>query len=224
MLLVPGLAADDVGQRRDGPDWIPVGSVSPIVERRALETRARLESRSPRLQQEALGMIRSDIETYGRASMRIAATPLVVDLLGLEYRILETPRGHSVDVPTRLLALRVLADLGGDPARRQLRESVRIDSDETIRASAAQLLASIPGSEPDADYHTVGDALLRAVRRRDSEQEIARLLTAAERLSGRVWNREYPPLLESLIEISGGSYSSSIRRRAMSFLEDLSER
>jgi hypothetical protein len=169
-------------------------------------------------------MIRADIRTYGRASMRIAATPLVVDLLGIEYRILETPQGFTVDAPTRLLALQVLADLGGEPARQQLRESVRIDSDETVRASAAHLLAHVPGSEPDADYRTVGDALFRAVSRRDSQEEISRLLLAAEQLSERVWNPEYPPLLQALVEIAGGGYSSSIRRRAMSFLEDLSER
>ncbi|HKK49551.1 MAG TPA: hypothetical protein VJ932_10670, partial [Alkalispirochaeta sp.] len=80
-------------ERIHGPDWIPVGTVSPAVERRAVETRARLESRSPTMQRQALGMIRTDIETYGRTSMRLAATPLVVDLLGLEYRILETPAG-----------------------------------------------------------------------------------------------------------------------------------
>lgn len=189
-----------------------------------MEARARLESRAPRLQQQALGMIRSDIETYGRTSMRIAATPIVVDLLGQEYRILETPHGYGVDAPTRLLALQVLADLGGEPAREQLRESVRVDSDETVRASAALLLAHAAGSEPDIDYHVVGDALLRAVRRRDSDQEVARLLSAAEHLSHRAWDPEYLPLLEALVHISGDGYSSSIRRRAMSFLEDLSAR
>ncbi|MFO8043980.1 MAG: hypothetical protein R6U25_12315 [Alkalispirochaeta sp.] len=223
-LLGAGLSADDQPDPRDGPDWIPVGSVSPEVERRALETRARLESRSPGLQRQALRMIRSDIETYGRASMRLAATPLVVDLLGMEYRILETPQGYTVDAPTRLLALQVLADLGGEPARGQLRESVRIDADGTVRASAAQLLARIPGSDPDSDYRTVGETLLRAVKRNDSPEEIARLLSATQQLSGRVWNAEHPAVLEALVALSGGTYSSSIRRRAMSFLEDLSAR
>jgi len=176
------------------------------------------------MQRQALGMIRTDIETYGRTSMRLAATPLVVDLLGLEYRILETPAGYGVDTPTRLLALQVLADLGGEPARQQIRESVLIDSDETVRASAAELLAHAPGSDPHADFHTVSDALFQAVRRREGEQEVLRLMNSAERLSHRVWNPEYAPLLEALVQISAGGYSSSIRRRAMSFLEDLSER
>ncbi len=223
-LLAVAVVADDEADRRDGPDWIPAGTVSPAVERRALETRARLESRSPQLQRQALGMIQTDIETYGRGSMRIAATPLVVDLLGLEYRILETPRGYGVDTPTRLLALQVLADLGGEPARRQIRESLLIDADETIRASAAELLAYEPGSEPQTDYQTVSEALIQAIRRGEGEQEVLRLLVSAERLSHRVWNPEHPPLLEALVQISTGGYSSSIRRRAMSFLEDLSDR
>lgn len=223
-LLAVTVVADDTEDRRDGPDWIPAGTVSPLVERRALETRARLESRSPDLQRQALGMIRTDIDTHGRGPMRIAATPLVVDLLGLEYRILETPRGYGVDAPTRLLALRVLADLGGEPARRQIRESILVDADETVRASAAELLAYAPGSEPQTDYHTVSEALIRAIRRGKGEQEVLRLLASAERLSHRAWNPEHPPLLEALVQISAGGYSSSIRRRAMSFLEDLSDR
>ncbi len=223
--LLPGtVVADDTEIRRDGPDWIPADTVSPEVERRAMEARARLESRSPELQREALGMIQADMETYGRGPMRIAATPLVVDLLGLEYRILETPRDYGVDTPTRLLALQVLADLGGETAREQIRESVFADADETIRSSAAELLARAPGSEPETDYQAVNDALARAVRRGSGDQEVLRLLASAERLSHRVWNPEYPPLLEALVQISSGSYSSSIRRRAMSFLEALSER
>ena len=206
------------------PEWIPVGSVPPEVERRALQTQTWLQSRSPVFQRQALGMIQEDIARYGRATMRIAAVPLVVDLLGEEYRILQTPTDYSVDPIIRLQALGLLATLGGDVARKQLRDSLSSDDDASVRAGAAHFLAAVPGSTPDEDFQAVGDALQRAVRRGAPEEEIVRLLIAARELSTRTWNAEYAPLLDALVGIASSGYSSSTRNRAMSFLDALSER
>ena len=186
--------------------------------------RARFESRVPEFQRAALRTIQDDIPRYGRAAMRIAAAPLVIDLLSMEYRILETPRDFRIDAQTRLQALITLADLGGAPARKQLRSTLRDDSDGTIRSSAAALLAQVPGGDPELDYRAVGDAVARAVRAGAEDSELQRLIAAAQALSLRVWNPEYPPLLQALVQVAGGSYSSSTRNVAMSFLEDLVDR
>jgi hypothetical protein len=209
---------------QENPDWIPVGSVPPEVVRRAVEMRARFESQVPEFQRAALRTIRDDIPRYGRATMRLAAAPLVIDLLSMEYRILETPRDYRIDAQTRLQALITLADLGGAPARDQLRSTLRDDSDGAIRSSAAALLADVPGGDPDLDYRAVGDAVARAVRAGSDDGELQRLIAAAQILSYRVWNPEYPPLLQALVQVAGGSYSSSTRNAAMSFLEDLVDR
>jgi hypothetical protein len=205
-------------------DWIPVGAVSPEAEYRAVQARSLLQSRSTPMQREALRSIEADIDRFGRAEMRLAAAPLIIDLLGREYRILETPPGFTVEASTRESALRLLAHLGGEAARGQLRESLSEERDPAIRAYAASLLAATPGDDPDLDYRTIGDALLRAHQRGGEETEVRRLMESVERLSGDVWNAEYPPLLQALVGIAGGSYSSSTRKWAMSFLEELSER
>lgn len=221
LVAVPAQEADG---RRDGPDWIPVGAVPPEVERRAMETRARLESRSPPLQRAALTAIRSDIDDWGRGAMRTAAVPLVVDLLSQEYRILETPRDYRVDADTRLQALGVLAELGGETARRQLRATIATDDDPAVRAAAGQYLASVPGGSPQEDFRAIARGIAASHRRGGPEGELYRLLRAAERMAEIVWDPEDPVLLEALVGIAGGSYSSSVRTRAMSFLESLSER
>jgi hypothetical protein len=205
-------------------DWIPVGAVSPEAEHRAVQARALLQSRSTPMQREALRSIEADIDRFGRAEMRLAAAPLIIDLLGQDYRILETPPGFAVEASTRESALRLLAHLGGEAARGQLRSSLVEERDPAIRAYAARLLATTPGDDREADYRTIADALLRAHNRSGEETEVRRLLGSAELLSREVWNAEYPPLLQALVGIAGGAYSSSTRKWAMSFLEDLSER
>ena len=214
--------ADERGD--EVPDWIPLGSVSPQVVRRAVEAHVRLSTRSPYVQRNALRSIRRDIETHGRSAMRIAATPLVVDLLGLEYHVLETPTDYRVDSVTRVEALELLTALGGTPARRQLRASVLRDEDPSVRSAAAELMASTVGDDPDADYRAVGDALARAVALVGSDDEVYRLIGAAAQLSHDVWRTDYPPLLQALVDIADGGYSSSTRRRAMSLLEELADR
>ncbi|MCG8477581.1 MAG: hypothetical protein MI724_00665 [Spirochaetales bacterium] len=217
-------ATENEASVSERPDWIPVGSVSPEVERRAVETRVRLQSRLPEIQRDALRSIGRDVERYGRAQMRIAAVPLVIELLGMEYRILETPVDYRVDSATRIDALILLADIGGNAARGQLRATLRNDIDSTVRVSAAQLLAAVPSDDPDGDLQAVAEALGSAARRRQDDGEIRRMLAAARVISRKAWNPEYPPLLDTLIMIASGPYSSSSRSEAMSLLEELADR
>ncbi len=217
-------ASDDRIPSADRPDWIPVGSVSSEVERRAVETRVRLQSRFPEIQRDALRSIRGDIERYGRAQMRIATVPLVIELLDMEYRILETPVDYRVDSATRIDALILLADIGGNEARGQLRATLRTDIDSAVRVSAAQLLAAVPGEDPDGDLQAVAEALGSAARRGQNDGEIRRLVAAARVISRNAWSPEYPPLLDALITIASGPYSSSSRSEAMSLLEELADR
>jgi hypothetical protein len=217
-------AMAETANSAETPDWIPAGSVSPPVARRAVEMRARLQSTSPELQRSALTQISADINEYGRGEMRTAVVPLVVELLSQEYRILQFPRNFRVEYGTRLSALEVLARLGGEEAREQLRYSVTGDSDDSVRTRAAQLLANTTGTDPDEDLHVVSVALLAAVRSRRDEAEMYRLLHAAATLSRRVWNPEHPDLLRALIAIHDGSYSRGLRNSAISLLEELANR
>lgn len=205
-------------------DWIPVGAVSPGVERRAIETRARIETRVPMMQREALRGIKEELRQGNHVELRIATVPLVIELLDLEYTILEFPRDYRIDGQTRMLALEVLAELGGSEARRQLRKSVLSDDDETIRAGAAQLLASHSGSDPETDLRVVSQALSSAVQKGAPASEVTRLLRATRVLAPRVWDPEVPILLETLVAIHQGGYSGSLRREAFAFLEWLADR
>jgi len=207
-----------------GPDWLPPGSVSPSVERHALEVQARLQTRIPEFQRGALVSIRGRMGIDDRNELRVAAVPLVVDLLDAEYRILEFPRDYRIDETTRLLALEVLAELGGPAARSQIRLSVLEDDDEAIRAGAAQLLVTHTGDTPEEDLVAVSRALLKSIRRGGSEGEARRLLGAARQLSVRVWDPVNPELLDALVLIAGGGYSASLRSAAISFLEELADR
>jgi hypothetical protein len=224
--VLTSLAAeeDSVDDARRGPDWLPPGSVSPSVERYSFEVQARLQTRIPAFQRGALASIRERLSTEDRNELRIATVPLVVDLLDAEYRILEFPRDYRIDETTRLLALEVLAELGGTTARSRIQLSVVEDDDETIRAGAAQLLVKHSGDTPEEDLSVVSRALLRSVRRGGSEGEVRRLLGAARQLSIRVWDPVSPELLDALVLVAGGSYSASLRSAAISFLEELADR
>lgn len=206
------------------PDWIPVGSVRPEVARRAVTARAQFESGDAGMQRSALQAIARDVERYGRAELQTAAVPLIVDLLGTEYRILETPRPLSLEPRVRIEAMELLGRIGGSEAREQLRHSLEAERDPTLRVAAASYLASMAGPVQDSDYQAIADAFARAVRRGGSETEITRLLPILQDMSVQVWSPEYRPLLEALVVVAGGPYSSSARSRAMSFLEALSER
>lgn len=204
-------------------DWIPVGSVPDPVVRTALEAQVRFQSGSLTIQRVAIDLIREDIDQYGIAALRIAAVPVLVDLLGLEYRILEVPTDYHVDPRLRSDALELLSELGGDEAIDQLRESVLTDVDESVRVRAALLLAIDPSDDPDLDLETISQALYRAARG-GRQSEVDRLLTAADRAWRRAWSPENPMLIASCIEIAQGPYSASLRRRAIELLEELSER
>lgn len=204
-------------------DWIPVGSVPEPVVRSALEAKARFQSGSLPLQRGAIDLIRGDIERYGTGALRIAAVPVLVDLLGIEYRILEVPTDYHVDPRLRVDALQLLSTLGGEEAITQLRESVLTDDDAAVRTSAAILLASGPSDDPDRDLDTISRALSSAVRR-GAESEVSRLLAAADAARRRAWSPEHPLLIESCIGIVQGPYSASLRRRATDLLEELAER
>ncbi len=206
------------------PDWIPAGTVSPAVARRAIEMRARLQSTSPEFQRGALSQISSDIDRFGHSEIRAAAVPLIIDLLSQEYRILQFPHNYRVEHDVRVFALEVLAELGGQESREQIRYSVTGDIDDTVRIRAAQLLAHTTSPDPDGDLHVLSTALLSAVRAHRSEAEIVRLLYAATELTQRVWNPEHPDLLRALIVIHDGAYSRGLRNFAISFLEELANR
>ena len=206
------------------PDWIPSGSVSPAVERAAVQHRAYLQSRIADTQLAGLRTIRDDVDRYGRTEMRIATVPLITDLVRMEYRILNVSAGYIVDSAIRSEALLLLAHIGGAEARNQLRESLLVDSDGTVRATAALLLAENPGGDPDGDLAAVSRALYNAVRRRNSDGELHRLLGAARAISRRAWEPEHRELIESLGAIVSGSYPSSLRRTALVMLEELAGR
>lgn len=201
-----------------------MGSVSPELERHALLHREFLQSRSVEIQRAGLRAVRSDLERFSRSDLRIALVPVVADMLGMEYTILSVSADYLVDSPTRTEALFLLAEIGGTEARQQLRRSLSVDTDSSVRATAASLLARDPATDPDDDLLAVSRALNRATRRGGPEGEISRLLDAAAVLSAEAWNREVPELLLALSEIAGGSYSSSLRRRAFSMLEELARR
>lgn len=224
LMALSSASAQQANGPQPGADWIPVGSVRPELARRAMTARARFETGDAGMQRQALAEIEADIARYGRAALQTAAVPLIVDLLGTEYRILETPRPLTLEPGVRLQALRLLSVIGGPVAREQLRAALREERDPSLRAAAAAYLNEMPGAAEDADYRAVADALASAVRRGDGETEIMRLLPMLESMSREVWSPEYRPLLEALVSIAGGRYSSSARSRAMSFLEDLSER
>ncbi|MFP4211632.1 MAG: hypothetical protein ACLFR8_10345 [Alkalispirochaeta sp.] len=219
-----GPREEDAVENTTGADWLPPGSVSPAVERHALEIQARLQTGIPSFQREALFSIRSGLANGDRNEMRIATVPLVIDLLDEEYRILEFPRDYRVDETTRLVALEVLAEVGGAAARSQIRISVTDDDDATIRAEAARLLATYPGDTPEEDLSAVSRALLRSVHRGGSTAEVYRLVGAARELSVRVWDPSNPELLDALVLIAGGGYSASLRSAAISLLEELADR
>lgn len=216
--------AATVASGEDRPDWIPVGAVSEELERQALTHRAFLQNRSREVQQAGLQAIRADLDRYDAADLRLAVVPLVRDMLGLEYRILDVSSRYRVDTPTRVDALQLLWDIGGSEAREQLRESISVDTDATVRGVAATLLAQRPSPEPDRDLQSVADALYRATRRSSSEAELHRLLRATERISQDVWDPQSPELLQALTAIVTGPYPSSLRRTAFAMLEDLSRR
>ncbi|MDA3951117.1 MAG: hypothetical protein PF508_18060 [Spirochaeta sp.] len=209
---------------RPDVDWVPVDSIPPEIVRRGVETKARLQTRIPEMQREALRTIRHETDPAYHQEVRTVTVPLIIDLLDENYRILEFPRDYRVDVTTRLAALETLAFLGGATARGQLRETLSQDGDGAIRAGAAQLMASRPGMTPEEDYAAVSEALYRAVRRSSPESEVIRLLTAAQTLSERVWDPENPQLIQALVLIHEGRYSRSVRSTAMSFLEVLANR
>lgn len=205
-------------------DWIPVGAVAPEVERRAIESRARLASPDPFAQRAALAMIRRDAERFDVREMRIAAVPLVIDLLGNEYTILEFPVDVRIDVSTRVEALELLGVLGGERARSQIRDSVLVDRDPVVRVQAAQILARRLGDDPDSDLAVVARSLRESVDGRGDEAEIARMLGVVTTLVERAWEPATRDLLEALVAIVGGPYSSSSRREALDLLESLAER
>lgn len=204
-------------------DWIPVGSVPDEVVRTALEARARFETGSIDLQNGAFRIIRNDMDEHGMTALRIAAVPVLLDLLGLEYRILEVPTDFHVDPRVRVGALELLADLGGDSAVVQLRQSILDDEDEAVRVTAAMLLASEPSDDPDTDFATISRAFYVAVRR-GAESEVSRLLDAANTARLRAWSQDNPYFLSGLVDIVQGPYSGSLRKRAMDLLEELAER
>ncbi len=212
------------GETETRPDWIPVGAVTPQLERHALSHREFLQNRSGEVQRQGLRAIRSDLDRFDLEDLRIAVVPLVVDMLGMEYRILSVSSSYLVDSPTRVEALTLLADIGGEQARRQLRETIDLDRDSSVRATAAALLSRNPGEYPDEDLLAIARALQRATRLRESEEELRRLLVAVERIIPLAWNREPPELLQALQAIVTGPYSSSLRRFALSMLEDLARR
>jgi len=217
-------SSDPPSPAKEFPDWIPAGTVSPAVARRAVEMQARFQSRNSQMQQSALTQISQDIDRYGRTEMRIAAVPLVIELLNQDYRILQFPRDYRIDTTIRLSALELLGRLGGTDARSQLRYSLRNDTDGVLRARAAQLLADTTGDDPDGDLQAVSTALLATVGARRDEAEVMRLLNAAQTLTYRTWNPENPDLLRALILIYDGPYSRRLRNSAMVLLEELSER
>jgi hypothetical protein len=194
------------------------------VERAAVQHRAYLQSRVTDTQLAGLRIIREDVERYGRTEMRIAAVPLIVDLVRMEYRILNVSAGYMVDPVIRTEALAVLAHIGGTNAREQLRESLRVDADGTVRATAALLLAENPGGDPDGDLAAVSHALYSAVRRGGPDSEVHRLLAAARVISRRAWEPEHRELIASLGVIISGPYSSLLRRTAFAMLEELAGR
>ena len=159
-------------------DWVSADSIPPAIVRHGVEMKARLQTRIPEFQRQALRTIRYETDPKFHLEVRAVHVPLIIDLLDENYRILEFPRDYRVDVTTRLIALETLAFLGGEEARGQLRETLSRDDDAAIRAGAAQLMASRPDMTPEEDYGAVSSALLRAVRQSVSESEIVRLLTA----------------------------------------------
>ncbi len=221
--LVVVLAAADAPSQ-ELPDWIPVGTVSPPLVRHSLEAMARLQSRNPGQQRAALQLLQSDIREFGKAEMRIAAVPLVAELLSQEYRILGFPDDYRVDTTIRLSALDVLAEVGGESAREHIRYSLLHDNDGAIRSHAARLLATVPGTDPDGDLAAVSQSLLRAVRGGADEAEVSRTLDAAAQLSREAWSPDVPDLVRSLVLIHEGNFSRRIRRSAMALLEELANR
>ncbi|WP_018527443.1 hypothetical protein [Alkalispirochaeta alkalica] len=230
--LVPAplhrLAADGEGLTTpagaDRPHWIPAGTVSPELEQRALQQQVFLQHHSRGVQRQGLAMIRSSLDRFDRADLRVSAVPLVVDMLNRDYHILRVSARYQVDSPTRAEALQLLDALGGDAARAQVRRSLEADPDGTVRATAALLLARSPRTSPDEDLAAIAVSLRRATRRGGPEEELHRLLQAARAMIPHAWDPEVPDLVHALGEIARGAYSSGLRRSSLSMLEELVRR
>lgn len=198
-----------------------MGSVPPELERRALVARAMFETLNPDQQAAALGDLERDLERYGSATMRIAAVPIVVDLLGQDYRIVEAPLDYRIEPTLRVRALQFLADVGGPEARDQLRWTLHSDRDSAVRRAATRFLQATPTDDPDGDLAAVADALAAAVRRGSDDREVATLIAAAAHLSQFTWQRDNPILLRGLVDVASGPYSSTTRSAAIDLLEGL---
>lgn len=166
-----------------------------------------------------LQWIEEDMNRFALAEMRIAAAPLLIDMLEREFRILTVSPQYSVDQATRIRVLSMLARMGGDASRERLRESTLNDRDNAVRAAAAHLLAEVPGSDPEGDLHAISRALHAAVRAGGREDDVRRLVGAAWQASSRVWSIDDPVLLDALVRIHSGPYSRSLRDAVFFMLE-----
>ncbi len=206
------------------PHWVPAGSVPEALERNVLQQRTYLQNRSREAQIMGLDWIEEDIRRFPAGEMRIAAVPLVVDMLDRDFRILTVTPGYRVDPGTRIRALSLLARIGGEEARSQLRHSTVQDSDSAVRVTAAGLLAGIPGQNPEADLLAISRALRAGIERGLPEAEVIRLLAAVWEVSRHVWSVNDRDLFDTLIRIHSGPYSRSTRETAFSMLEEFARR
>ena len=223
-LLIFGLCTLAVIPAQQRADWIPVGSVPMELERRALVARAMFETLNPEQQAIALGDLERDLKRYGSAPMRIAAVPIVVDLLGQDYLIVEAPLDYRIEPTLRVRALRFLATVGGPTARDQLRWTLHRDRDSAVRRAATRFLQTTPTDNPSRDLAAVSHALAAAIRRDFDDVEIATLIAAVAQLSTRTWQRDDPTLLQALADVASGPYSSTTRRAAIDVLAGLAGR
>lgn len=219
-----GLCAIAVVPAQQRADWVPVGSVPVELERRVLVVRALFATLDPEQQASALGDLERDLERYGSGAMRIAAVPIVVDLLAQDYRIVEAPLDYRIEPALRVRALRFLATVGGPTAREQLRWTLRNDRDGAVRRTATHFLQATPSDDPGRDLAAVAQALAAAIRRRSDDGEVATLIAAVAQLATRTWQRDDPTLLRALVDVASGPYSSTTRRAAIDVLEDLAGR
>jgi len=202
-------------------DWIPVDSIPPAYARTLRNAAAMLATRDVRLQLETLHELEIAIAEHDPLTAR-AVTPLLVDVANREHRIVSYPREYMVPPQTRVAALRMLAGLGGTDAIQQLHDSVLQDGDDSVRAYAALLLAATQPTSEGID--TISTALSRARALGTFETEVYHYLLALEVILQDPWVRATQLMVEELIGITGGPYSSRTRNKASMLLELLLDR
>ncbi len=205
-----------------GPDWIPVDTISPAERSQLLSFAARLETEDAAFIETTLAGIRvAALENDG--DYRRAAVVLLSDLVRRDRHIISRQGRVPVTAASRITALAIIADIGGHDAHESFLEALKNDVDPSVRAYAARRLPAI-GSDTQGALSAVSAALRAAIRTGSGEEEILPYLDAIGALLDDPWIVPGSALAEALLALANGPYSARVRRSSSTLLELLLER